>query len=75
MSRGWACLRTFAPDGRYVIGEDPSLEGFFWAAGLGGSGVLASAGVGRLVAESVVRSEKGVDKMHPLSPARFLTSG
>ncbi|MEE9230275.1 MAG: FAD-dependent oxidoreductase [Acidobacteriota bacterium] len=75
LSRGWACLRTFASDGRYVIGEDPSLEGFFWAAGLGGSGVLASAGVGRLVAESVVRSEKGVDKMHPLSPSRFLTSG
>ena len=75
LSRGWACLRTFAPDGRYVIGEDPLLEGFFWAAGLGGSGVLASAGVGRLAAESVVRSKKGVDKLHPLSPARYAFCG
>ncbi len=72
LSRGWAGLRTFAPDGRYVIGEDPSLEGFFWAAGLGGSGVLASAGVGRLAAESVARSERGVGASHPLSPARFV---
>ena len=30
----WAGLRTFAPDQTFVIGEDPSVKGFFWLAGL-----------------------------------------
>ena len=32
-----AGLRTFAPDGNMVLGEDPCLRGFFWCAGFGGS--------------------------------------
>ncbi len=45
-----ACLRTYVPDRRYVVGADPRLEGYFWVAGLGGSGATASAAVGDLAA-------------------------
>ncbi|HEX9792968.1 MAG TPA: FAD-binding oxidoreductase, partial [Planctomycetota bacterium] len=38
-ARIWAGTRTFAPDGRFVLGSDPRLTGLFWAAGLGGHGV------------------------------------
>jgi D-arginine dehydrogenase len=49
-----AGLRTFAPDGNLVLGEDPRLKGFFWCAGLGGNGMTLSPAIGRVVAESVV---------------------
>ena len=35
----WAGLRSFAPDGDFVIGWDPQRAGFFWLAGQGGYGL------------------------------------
>jgi len=66
---GWACLRTFARDGRFVIGHDPRVPGLFWVAGLGGHGVTASWSVGRLAAEVLlgVRHDAG-----PFDPARLV---
>lgn len=49
-----AGLRTFAPDGNMVLGEDPCLRGFFWCAGFGGNGMTLSPALGRIVAESVL---------------------
>ncbi len=46
----WAGLRTFGGDRGFVLGPDPRLEGFVWAAALGGHGVTCSPAVGRLVA-------------------------
>ncbi len=51
--RSWAGLRTFAADRSFVLGPDPRLEGFVWAAALGGHGVTCSPAVGRLVVESL----------------------
>ena len=39
----WAGLRSFAPDGDFVIGWDPQCAGFFWLAGQGGYGIQTSA--------------------------------
>ena len=50
----WAGLRTFSSDRRFVLGEDPKVPGFYWAAGLGGYGVTCSPEVGRLVAEAII---------------------
>jgi D-arginine dehydrogenase len=49
-----AGLRTFAPDGNAVLGEDPRRKGFFWCAGLGGNGMTLSPALGRIVAEAVL---------------------
>lgn len=49
-----ACLRTFTPDKRFVIGPDPRLGGFFWVAGLGGSGATAGAAIGELAADLIL---------------------
>ncbi|WP_428265229.1 NAD(P)/FAD-dependent oxidoreductase [Haliangium sp.] len=46
IARAWACLRTFAPDRRPVIGWDPDRPWLFWVAGLGGHGATAAAAVG-----------------------------
>ncbi len=52
-TRSWAGHRTFAPDGRFLLGPDPRLEGWHWAAGLGGHGVTVASAVGRRVAAAV----------------------
>jgi D-arginine dehydrogenase len=48
--RAWACLRTFAPDRRPVIGADPTVDGLFHVSGLGGFGMMTSAAVGEVAA-------------------------
>ena len=48
--RKWAGLRSFVSDGDPVIGEEPTARGFFWAAALGGYGVMTSAAVGAIAA-------------------------
>jgi glycine/D-amino acid oxidase-like deaminating enzyme len=67
----WSCFRTKPPDGRFVIGWDPQLEGFFWVAGLGGHGVGCSWEVGRLAAVAFERREPAPDAFAParLTPA------
>lgn len=68
--RAWACLRTFAPDRVVVAGADARIDGLFWLAGLGGSGMTVGVGAGEVVAALVAGRE------HPLaavlSPARAL---
>jgi D-arginine dehydrogenase len=71
--RSWACLRTFAPDRRPVIGPDPRLPGLFHVSGLGGFGMMCSAAVGELAAELVAgRSPAWIDPAL-VAPARFFS--
>jgi D-arginine dehydrogenase len=71
MRRAWACLRTFAPDRVPVIGGDPRVEGLYWIAALGGSGMSMGVGAGELLAALMSGRE------HPLAaavkPDRLLT--
>ena len=53
IARSWACLRTFTPDRRPLIGWDRAVPSLFWVAGLGGHGATASAAVGALAAEAI----------------------
>jgi glycine/D-amino acid oxidase-like deaminating enzyme len=64
-------LRTMAPDGRFVIGQDPKLRGFFWVAGLGGHGVTTSFSVGRLAADMIIGKKVDAGLKAALSPGRF----
>jgi D-arginine dehydrogenase len=69
ISRGWAGFRTLTPDGRFVIGWDGEMEGFFWVAGLGGHGMTTSAAVGRLAADLLL--SPGDPVAEPFTPTRF----
>ncbi len=64
-------LRTMTPDGRFVIGEDPKLKGFFWVAGLGGHGVTTSFSVGNLASDLILGRNRLTFLAKALSPARF----
>jgi D-arginine dehydrogenase len=51
----WAGLRSFAPDGELVIGDDAHAPGFFWLAGQGGYGIQSAAGASLLAAALLTR--------------------
>jgi D-arginine dehydrogenase len=69
--RSWACLRTFAPDRRPLIGADPRLPGLFHVSALGGIGMQCSAAIGELAAALLL--ERSVDWIDAavLAPARI----
>ena len=67
--KSWAGLRTLSRDGRFVIGWDSRIEGFFWVAGLGGHGVTTSYAVGSLAAEIILGNKP--EYADELSPGRF----
>jgi D-arginine dehydrogenase len=69
ISRGWAGFRTLTPDGRFIIGWDGQVEGFFWVAGLGGHGMTTSASVGRLAADLLLATPQ--TKVEAFAPTRF----
>jgi D-arginine dehydrogenase len=73
----WAGLRTFAPDGVPVVGEDPDRSGLFWLAGQGGYGIQTAPAMARCLAGLVTGSGVPPDiaalgvTAEDLSPARF----
>ena len=74
----WAGLRTFAPDGEFVVGFDPRDEGFFWMAGQGGYGVQSAPGLAQLASSLLSGSSLTenysslLDYKDAVSPARLL---
>lgn len=73
----WTGLRTFAPDGELVVGEEPTAPGFFWLVGQGGTGIMTSPAYGALLAAEVLGApvprhlvDVGVDPA-TTSPGRF----
>jgi D-arginine dehydrogenase len=69
ISRSWAGFRTLSGDGRFIIGWDGEVEGFFWVAGLGGHGMTTSAAVGRLAADLLLGTPD--PQKETFSPTRF----
>ncbi len=67
--KSWAGLRTLSNDGRFVIGWDSKVRGFFWVAGLGGHGVTTSSAVGALAAGLIL--DPSERRGGPFSPGRF----
>jgi sarcosine oxidase subunit beta len=63
-------LTTFTPDGSYVIGPVPGVDGLFVAGGCAALGIAGSAAVGRWLARWVVIGDPG-DDLTPFAPERF----
>lgn len=73
----WAGLRSFVDDGDFVIGWDPTIDGFFWVAGQGGYGIQTSPGASLLASNLLLRQPldpqleaQDVDP-RSVSPSRF----
>ena len=71
VERAQSGLRTMAPDGRFVLGEDAKLKNFYWVAALGGHGVTTCFSVGELSADMILGKRVDPCFEKALSPARF----
>lgn len=73
LESSWAGLRTFSPDRSLVIGEDPTVNGFFWCSGQGGYGIQSAPAASRCLASLVFGTPAPVDRsvLEALGPGRF----
>jgi glycine/D-amino acid oxidase-like deaminating enzyme len=71
VGKGWP---TFTPDGRFIIGESSRVKGFVMAGGCNAHGISGSAGIGRLLVESLF-NPKPSEYLRSLSPDRFDQTG
>jgi 4-methylaminobutanoate oxidase (formaldehyde-forming) len=52
---------SFTPDGSFLMGESPELDGLFVAAGLNSLGILSSGGMGAIMAELIATGDSSQD--------------
>ncbi len=52
---------SFTPDGQFIVGPAPGLDGYWVAAGFNSSGIANAGGVGRLLADWMLHGEPGID--------------
>ncbi len=52
---------SFTPDGRYLLGESPEVEGLFVAAGFNSIGIQSAGGVGQVMADWLERGHPPMD--------------
>jgi sarcosine dehydrogenase len=61
---------SFTPDGNFILGPAPGIEGFYVGAGFNAFGIAAGGGAGKFLAEWVVGGEAPVD-LWPVDIRRF----
>jgi glycine/D-amino acid oxidase-like deaminating enzyme len=67
IAKGWP---TFTPDGNFILGESQRVRGFVMAGGCNAHGISGSAGIGRLLVESLLDVHPSA-YVRSLSPDRF----
>jgi glycine oxidase len=71
--RTWAGLRPVTPDGRPIVGRDPTVERLWYATGHGRNGILLAALTGAIIAALVSAEQPDLD-LSALDVARFGTA-
>jgi 4-methylaminobutanoate oxidase (formaldehyde-forming) len=61
---------SFTPDGNFILGEAPTLPGFFVGAGFNAFGIASGGGAGKVLAEWIVGGEAPFD-LWPVDIRRF----
>ena len=75
VARGWAGMRTFAPDDLFVVGADPRVQGLYWVGGLGGHGITCAPVIGELAADWIAEGKSSHPAAALLAPDRLCTQG
>lgn len=52
---------SFTPDGAFLVGESPEVDGLFLATGLNSLGILSAGGIGQIVADLVTTGRSSQD--------------
>ena len=70
-SRAWAGLYEMTPDHHPVLGPAPGLDGFYFANGFSGHGVMHSPATGKILADLILRGETDLIDWRLLDYGRF----
>ena len=68
---GWAGLYEMTADHNPLIGEDPTVPGFFLAAGFSGHGLMMAPGVGHAMSELLLTGRSTALDISPFDVTRF----
>lgn len=71
VARCWSGVRTLTADGRFAIGADPDVPDLYWAAGLGGHGMLCAPAVGEIAARALLDERQDDAAAAACDPARL----
>lgn len=52
---------SFTPDGGFLMGESPEIDGLYLASGMNSLGILSAGGMGQLMAELIVHGNASQD--------------
>lgn len=61
---------SFTPDGGFLVGQSPEVDGLYLATGMNSLGILSGGGVGALLAEEIMSGTASQD-MTGLTPTRL----
>ena len=61
---------SFTPDGAFILGESPDLDGFYLGCGMNSVGMASGGGVGRALAEWIMDGRPSTD-LWEVDPRRF----
>ncbi len=61
---------SFTPDGNFILGESPEVDGFYVGAGFNAFGIASAGGAGKALAEWVAAGEPPMD-LWPVDIRRF----
>ena len=70
-SRAWAGLYEMTPDHHPVLGPAPGLDGFYFANGFSGHGVMHSPATGKILADLIVQGKTDLIDWRLLDFSRF----
>ncbi len=73
VTRTWAGLRPVTPDGRPMLGPDPTIPNLWYATGHGRNGILLAGLTGELLADLYAGEPVEYD-LTPMEPGRFWRS-
>lgn len=69
--RAWAGLYEMTPDHHPILGEAPSVPGFFLANGFSGHGVMHAPATGKILSDLILTEKTGLIDARLLDLARF----
>jgi sarcosine oxidase subunit beta len=69
--RCWAGMYEMTPDHHSILGPSPGVQGFYFANGFSGHGVMHSPATGRIVADLILRGKTDIIDADTLSVRRF----
>lgn len=71
IARAYVGIRSITPDYLGIIGEHPSLKGFYIAGGFAGNGFMHAPAIGMITSGLVINGSCDLLDIAPLSPARL----